>query len=101
MAFRKVAEINEVKEGALFKVKVNSQHILLIKKNNEIYAFTDECTHDGGTLSDGKLDGYQIICPRHAARFDIRNGAALTMPATEDTETFTVRMNGGDIEIDI
>jgi len=59
------------------------------------------CTHDGGPLSEGALDAKActIACPRHGAKFDIRNGAALTMPATQATEAHEVKIVGSDVLI--
>ena len=51
----------------------------------EFFCIDDVCTHDGGPLSEGQLDDHTIACPRHGAKFDIRTGKALTMPATVDT----------------
>jgi metal-sulfur cluster biosynthetic enzyme len=55
------------------------------------------CTHDGGPLSEGRLDDHAIACPRHGAKFDIRNGKALTMPATVDTAAHEVKVEGDQI----
>ena len=62
-----------------------------------LYAIEDICTHDGGPLVEGELDGYEIECPRHGARFDIRTGRALRMPAFEPIETYEVRIEGDEI----
>ena len=66
------------------------------------YAIEDQCTHDGGPLGEGKLDGAtgQIVCPRHGARFDLRTGAALTLPAIEPVPVYEVRIEGGDILVE-
>jgi metal-sulfur cluster biosynthetic enzyme len=55
------------------------------------------CTHDGGTLGDGELENFTIACPRHGAKFDVRNGQALTMPATEATVAHDVKVEGDQI----
>lgn len=65
------------------------------------FAIEDVCTHDGGELASGKMEGDEIICPRHGARFCVRNGKALTAPAYEDVETFPVRVEGGTVQVDI
>lgn len=64
------------------------------------YAIEDACTHDDGPLADGELDGCQVICPRHGARFDIRTGEALTLPAYRPVETYPVRVEGGRVLLD-
>jgi phenylpropionate dioxygenase-like ring-hydroxylating dioxygenase large terminal subunit len=57
----------------------------LFHVSGTFWALDDVCTHDGGTLADGQLDGHSIACARHGAKFDIRDGRALTMPATQPT----------------
>jgi 3-phenylpropionate/trans-cinnamate dioxygenase ferredoxin subunit len=57
------------------------------------------CTHDGGPLGGGKLDGHALVCPRHGGRFDVRTGAALKMPAVDPAPTYTVKVQGGDVLI--
>ena len=62
-------------------VEVEDRLIVLTHVEGKYYAIDDVCTHDGGPLSDGVLSGHAIACPRHGAKFDIRTGKALTMPA--------------------
>jgi 3-phenylpropionate/trans-cinnamate dioxygenase ferredoxin subunit len=59
------------------------------------------CTHDGGALDQGELDGTEIECPRHGARFDVRSGAATQLPAFEPVETHAVRIEGDDILVGV
>ncbi|MCW5851701.1 MAG: non-heme iron oxygenase ferredoxin subunit [Anaerolineae bacterium] len=61
------------------------------------YAIDDECTHDGGSLNQGELDEDQIECPRHGARFNVRTGAVITLPATLPLHTYPVRIEGNQI----
>ncbi len=75
--------------------------IAVFNLDGELYAIADVCTHDGGELASGTCEGDQIICPRHGARFCIRDGRALTPPAYEDIETFAVRIEDGNVQIDI
>ncbi len=63
------------------------------------YAIEDICTHDGGPLAEGEIDEHQVICPRHGARFDIRTGAALTLPAVTPVESYPVRVEGNELYI--
>ena len=64
------------------------------------YAIEDVCTHDDGPLAEGELDGCQIICPRHGARFDLRTGEALTLPAYRPVEAYEVTISDGRVLID-
>ena len=72
---------------------------MLCHVGGKFYAIDDVCTHDGGPLGEGPLDGYQIACPRHGAKFDIRDGRALTMPATQPTTAYEVKVEGDDVLI--
>jgi 3-phenylpropionate/trans-cinnamate dioxygenase ferredoxin component len=69
--------------------------------DGEFYALDDCCTHDGGPLGEGDIDGFQIICPRHGARFDIRTGQAMTMPAVQATPAHEVKIEGDDVLVRI
>lgn len=88
--FEKVADINEVPTGGRKSIIVDEMPALLIHVDDTYYALEDVCTHDGQPLADGPLVGCEITCPRHGARFDIRTGAALCMPATEPITTFEI-----------
>ncbi len=66
-----------------------------------LFAIEDRCSHDGGELASGTCVGDEVICPRHGARFCIRNGKALTPPAYEDIDAFPVRIENGMIQVDI
>lgn len=68
--------------------------------DGEYWAIEDVCTHDYGPLAEGELEGCQVICPRHGARFDIRTGAALTLPAYRPVETYPARVAEGRIVVD-
>jgi 3-phenylpropionate/trans-cinnamate dioxygenase ferredoxin subunit len=65
--------------------------------DGEVYCIDDTCTHDGGTLGDGEVSGHCIACPRHGAKFDLRTGDALTMPATEPTVSHEVKVEDGKV----
>ena len=91
----------ELKPGERKIVSTDVAEIAVFNLDGELYAIEDICTHDGGELATGRCDGDQIICPRHGARFCIRNGKALTPPAYEDIETFPVRVEQGQIQADI
>ena len=65
------------------------------------YALEDRCSHDDGPLCEGDRDGFDVICPRHGARFDLRTGRVLSLPATEDVEAFPVGVRDGDVVVEI
>ena len=84
---------SELPPGGKKLVEVDGRAIALFNVGGTFYAIDDVCTHDGGPLAEGDLDGCQIQCPRHGARFDVRTGKPLCMPAFEPVPThqFTSR----------
>lgn len=94
-----VAPVEELKPGARKIVDVDGSQLLVFNLDGKYYAIEDVCTHDGGQLDGGEIEGDQIICPRHGARFCIRTGAALTAPAYEATATFPVRIENGEVQV--
>jgi 3-phenylpropionate/trans-cinnamate dioxygenase ferredoxin subunit len=71
--------------------------IAVFNIDGDLYAVEDVCTHDGGDLAGGELHGYEIECPRHGARFDLRNGAVRCPPAYEPIATFPVKVENGAV----
>lgn len=100
MGYIKVAKIKDIKEGKVLTVHAKFGRIGLTKIGKEIFAFQDRCTHDDGPLSGGTISKEVISCPRHGACFNLKSGRVLKMPATEDIETYPVKITGEDLEID-
>jgi 3-phenylpropionate/trans-cinnamate dioxygenase ferredoxin component len=94
-----VANVNEIPDPGSLLVEVGERLVVLIHAAGHFYALDDICTHDGGPLSEGPIDAAEnsIACPRHGAKFDIRNGAAMTMPATKPTQSHEVKVEGEQI----
>jgi 3-phenylpropionate/trans-cinnamate dioxygenase ferredoxin subunit len=94
--FVPVAKTVEVPDPGKLLVEVDERLVVLIHAAGHWYALDDVCTHDGGPLSEGPLDAAAgtIACPRHGAKFAIKTGAALTMPATKPTRSHDVRIDG-------
>ncbi len=65
------------------------------------YALSDTCTHRGGPLSDGTVEGAEVTCPWHGARFDVKTGAVLGPPAGREVRSYPVRVTGADVEIEV
>ena len=95
------AKQSELNDGEKLLVEVNDQLVILFRVGSDFYCLDDICTHDGGSLDDGDLEGYEIACPRHGAKFDVRDGAALSMPATEATGSHEIRVEGDDILVQL
>jgi 3-phenylpropionate/trans-cinnamate dioxygenase ferredoxin subunit len=89
-----VAKTTEIPDPGSLLVEVEDRLVVLLHVSGKFYALDDVCTHDGGPLSEGTIHDHTIACPRHGARFDIRTGAALTMPATQATASHSVRVEG-------
>jgi metal-sulfur cluster biosynthetic enzyme/nitrite reductase/ring-hydroxylating ferredoxin subunit len=98
-SFVRVAKTSDLSDPGRTLLEVDDRIVALFKVGGEYFCIDDVCTHDGGPLSDGKLDDHTIACPRHGAKFDIRTGKALTMPATVDTAAHEVKVEGDNILI--
>jgi 3-phenylpropionate/trans-cinnamate dioxygenase ferredoxin subunit len=97
--FITVAQTADIPPGEREVFDVEGYYIAVFNVDGAYYAIEDVCTHDDGPLADGELDGYEIECPRHGARFDIRTGKVLAMPAVTDVPWFPVRVEGDDIQV--
>jgi metal-sulfur cluster biosynthetic enzyme/nitrite reductase/ring-hydroxylating ferredoxin subunit len=95
--FIRVADVSEVSDPGKLLVEVEGEVIALFHVEGRFYAIDDVCTHDGGPLVDGELVGYKIACPRHGAKFDIRTGSALSMPAVRPTRAHAVKVDAGGV----
>ena len=94
-----VAKVGELAPGTHRVVDVDGASVAVFNVGGEYYAIEDVCTHDGGQLTGGTVEGDQVVCPRHGARFNIRTGDALTAPAYEPTAKFPVRVENGVIQV--
>ncbi len=97
--FIRVAKISDVADPGRIVVEVDDRLVALFHVGGKFYAIDDVCTHDGGPLGEGDLQGFSVACPRHGAKFDIRDGRALTMPATRATVAHEVKTAGEDVLI--
>ncbi len=97
--FRFAANTNDIADGGKLLVEIEDRLILIFRIADQFFCIEDVCTHDGGTLADGEHEGFEIACPRHGARFDIRTGAALTMPAIKPTPIYECRVDGDQIMV--
>ena len=91
----------DLPDGKRIFVEIDGLPIVAFRVAGELFAIADSCSHDDGPLGDGDLEGHEIICPRHGARFDIRSGKVLALPAFVDIPAYPVRINGDQIEIGI
>lgn len=96
-----VAKRSEIPPGTTKRVDVDGVEVLLCNVDGTFYAVEDVCTHDGGPLDQSRLEGTVVECPRHGARFDVTTGAVLALPAVIPLPTYTVRVEGDDLYIDV
>jgi len=97
--FVTVARVGEIPEGGVKVVRIDDQPIALFHVDGGYYATDDVCTHDGGPLAEGKIQGDVIECPRHGARFNIKTGDVLCLPAISPVATYEVEVEGDEIRV--
>lgn len=97
--FTKVLLEGQLTDGMLIKGMAGDTPILLYKKGSTVYAMSETCSHAGGPLSEGELDGNLVQCPWHASRFDIRTGQVKGGPATISQVRYETRIQNGQIEV--
>ncbi|MGN6707850.1 MAG: Rieske 2Fe-2S domain-containing protein [Candidatus Nitrosocosmicus sp.] len=95
----KVAEINEIMPSHMKEVDIDGKKILIANVNGEYYAIGSICTHEGGPLADGTLQDYQVECPWHGSKFDIRTGQVTNPPADEPEPSYKLKVDGNQILI--
>ncbi len=96
-----IASVDEIPNGERLFIEVNGEPIVVFNLAGKFFAIGDVCTHDDGPLGDGRVEGFEVTCPRHGAHFDVRTGKALTLPAVVDTPSYPVRVVDGQVEIGI
>jgi len=98
-AWMDVAAAADFPPGSVRTVDADGVPIAVFNVGGEYYAIEDCCSHEAGTLSDGTVEGREIICPRHFARFSLVSGAALSPPAYEPVASFPVRIADGMVQV--
>jgi 3-phenylpropionate/trans-cinnamate dioxygenase ferredoxin component len=99
LAYYEIGKVDELPAGERWFLEVGGVPVVVFNINGDFYAIDDICSHDSGPVGEGELDGHQIICPRHGARFDVRNGKSLTPPAVENIKNYSIRITDGQLEI--
>ena len=101
MAFVKIGKTSEVPAGTVKVYEMDDRAIAVCNVDGQFFAIDDLCTHDEASFGQGYLEGCEIECPRHGARFDVTTGRATALPGVVPVDTFSVRVEGDDIELDI
>ena len=99
--FVKVATTGQVAPGRVEVFDVNGRQIAICNVDGTFYAIDDVCTHDGGPLDQGQLEGIEIECPRHGARFDVTTGKVLALPAVMPVQSYPVQVEGDEIKVEL
>ena len=92
--FVHVAQTSDLESGAKKRVYVGDQRVLLANVGGVFYALDDLCPHAFAVMSAGWLDGEEIMCPLHGARFNVKTGEVLSLPAEDDLTVFDVKIEG-------
>ena len=96
-----VAREDSMQDGQVAVYEFAERRVALCKASGHFYAIDDVCTHDGGPLDQGHLDGFRIECPRHGAKFDVTTGKAVALPAVRPVKTWATRVVDGIVEIEV
>src|SRR6059058_5542225 len=100
MPVETVAKVSDTPPGTITLHEVAGKRIALCNVNGRFYAIDDVCTHDGGSLDQGELEGSLVECPRHGAKFDVTTGRAVVLPAVRPVKTYPVEVDGDEVKVD-
>lgn len=90
--FVEIAPVSELPNGERLFLEVGDRAIVIFNIADQFFAVGDICTHDDGPLGDGELEGFNIVCPRHGAEFDVKTGKAVQLPAVVDIPAYPVQV---------
>jgi 3-phenylpropionate/trans-cinnamate dioxygenase ferredoxin component len=93
----RVAKTGEVVPGTMKRVDVAGHRVVLVNVGGEILAIDDTCSHEEASLSQGTLSGEVVVCPKHGARFNVKTGRVLSLPAVRSVAVYPVRVEGDEI----
>ena len=99
--FVKVARVDEILPGQAKVVEVGDKQIAVFNVAGSIHAIDDTCTHVGGPLSEGDLEGTRVTCPWHGAVFDVTTGDVLGPPAVQGVTKYNTRVEDGVVEVEV
>ena len=97
--FTPIAKTDALADGQMKGYALGYEMVCLVRLDGRYYALEDFCAHAGGVLSSGVLDGEEMVCPLHGARFDVRTGKQSVGPSLADQPTYPVRIDGDDVLI--
>lgn len=94
-----VARAEDIPTGRVRVAEIGDRRLAICNVDGAFYAIDDVCTHDSGPLDQGELIGNQIECPRHGARFDVRTGRVLALPAVVPVKSYEAREHDGEVQV--
>ncbi|SIS78973.1 non-heme iron oxygenase ferredoxin subunit [Alicyclobacillus vulcanalis] len=100
MAWIKVADVAEIGVGEMKRVELPYDDVAIYHAEDGFYATSDVCTHAAQSLTEGRLEGHIVHCPRHGGKFDIRTGEPKSLPCVIPLQTYPVEVRGGEVWID-
>jgi nitrite reductase/ring-hydroxylating ferredoxin subunit len=95
--FVKAAESKDIAPSSMKAVDVAGEKVCIINIEGNYYAIGNVCTHVGGPLDEGTLEGYEVECPWHGSKFDVRTGEPTKPPARQSVPTYEVMLEGNNI----
>jgi 3-phenylpropionate/trans-cinnamate dioxygenase ferredoxin component len=98
--FTTVAKTSDIQPGTSKLVEAAGKRVALFNVDGQFYAIDDTCSHRGGPLSEGELNGEMITCPWHHATFDVKTGQATGPPAQKGVQTYKVQIEGTDLKVE-
>jgi len=101
LTYYPICSTEDLPAGERLFIELDGEPVVIFNIAGDYYAIADVCTHDMGSLGEGEVEGFQVICPRHGARFDVRTGDVLTLPAVKGVPSYPVRVNEGMVEIGV
>ncbi|MBI4338086.1 MAG: non-heme iron oxygenase ferredoxin subunit [Chloroflexi bacterium] len=94
-------KVSDVKPGQMKLVEVGEERILLANVGGKFYAVSEVCTHVGGPLSEGTLEGEEVECPWHGSRFNVTTGEVVDKPAKKNLQRYATKVQGQDVLIEV
>jgi len=101
MAFVKICSANEIALGSVKQFEHGSKAVAIANVDGELYAINGHCPHMQGPLGDGYLEGEVVTCPWHGAQFNVKSGKVLAEPAKENVACYKIKVENGDVLVDL
>ena len=99
--WHKIAHVGDIKPNSGVQITIEDKVLAIFHVDGKYFAIDDACTHVGGNLSEGSLEGNVVTCPWHGATFDVTCGKVLSDPASEDVNSYKIKIEGADILVEV